>query len=111
MSDTITTTAEVTERREHRNGLGISSFVLGLVASIIGLVPIMGIPALASGLVGLGLGLGNIGRTRRHEAGKGWTIAGIALSVLGTVLAIVGIVIVQRAFGDLQTELNNIPTS
>lgn len=94
------------EKPGKKNGLGISSFILGLVATVIGLIPIMGIPALASALVGLGLGLGNIGRTKRHEASKTWTILGIIFSVLGVILAIVGIVIVSKAFNQLSTDLN-----
>lgn len=86
---------------QQKNGLGISSFICGLVACVIGMIPLFGIPALAAALVGLGLGLGNIGRTRRHEASKVWTILGVVFSVIGVILAIVGIVIVTKAFNNL----------
>jgi hypothetical protein len=98
--------------QHHKNGLGISSFVLGLTATVIGLIPILSVPALAAAVVGLGLGLGNIGRLRRKDAtNKTMTIIGIIFSALGVVLAIIGMVIVTRAIDQLNTDLNSIPAS
>ena len=94
-----------------RNGFGITSFICGLTASIVGLIPILAIPALASAVVGLGLGLANIGRLRRKTASNKWmTILGIGFSILGIVLAIVGIVIVTTAANKLTHDLNNLPS-
>ncbi len=98
------------EQVHNKNGLGISSFVCGITATVVGLIPILSVPALAVALVGLGLGLGNIGRLRRKTAtNKVMTAIGIGFSVLGVILAIIGIVIVGRAVNQLNTDLNNIP--
>jgi hypothetical protein len=81
-----------------KNGLGTSSFVLGILGTVFGLVPIAFFFALPLSIIGLGLGLGNIGRLRKHKAtNKVMTGLGIGLSVLGVVLSIIGIVIVNRA--------------
>jgi hypothetical protein len=95
-----------------RNGFGIASFICGLVATVIGLIPILSIPALAAALVGLGLGLGGAGRLHRHTATNKWmTTLGIIFSVLGVILAIVGMVIMVNAMNKLSTDLNNLPTT
>ena len=93
-----------------RNGLGISSFVLGLTATVIGLIPILAIPALAAALVGFGPGPGEHRPHPPPPAGKARTILGVAFSVLGVTLAIVGLVIVANAANKLQTDLNNLNT-
>ena|SRR5215813_10147621 len=87
--------------RSQSNGLGTSSFVLGILGTIFGLVPIAAFIALALSVVGLGVGLGNIGRLRSKKAtNKVMTGIGIGLSVLGVVLSIIGIVIVNNAFNN-----------
>jgi hypothetical protein len=109
MSHTTTTKSEVAPQAGHRNGLGIAAFVLGLAGSVVGLIPILSIPALISGLIGFGLGLGGHRRLRHRQAdNKVMTRAGILFSVLAVVLGIVGMVIVAKAFNQLGTDLNNI---
>jgi hypothetical protein len=112
MTTIQTPATQPTTPGQHRNGFGIASFVCGLTATVVGLIPILSIPALAAAVVGLGLGAGNIGRLRRHTADNKWmTILGVGFSVLGTVLAIIGIVIVTKAVNQLNTDLNNLPTT
>lgn len=85
-----------------KNGLGTSSFVLGLLGCLFGLIPILMFVAFPLSLLGLGLGLGNIGRLRRRRATNAvMTGIGIGLSVLGIALSIVGMVIVNDAFSNL----------
>jgi uncharacterized membrane protein len=109
MSQTTTTTSEVAPQAGHRNGLGISAFVLGLAGSVVGLIPILSIPALISGLIGFGLGLGGLRRLRRRTAdNRVMTWVGTVFSVLAVVLGIVGMVIVAKAFNQLGTDLGNI---
>lgn len=82
-----------------KNGLGTSSFVLGILSTIFGLIPILGFITLAAGALGLALGLGNIGRLRRGAAtNKVMTTLGVVFSVLGIVLSIIGIVFVYKTF-------------
>lgn len=88
--------------RAEKNGLGTSSFVLGILGTVFGLIPIAAFIALPLSVVGLGVGLGNIGRLRKHQAtNKVMTGIGIGLSVLGIVLSIIGIVIVNNALSDV----------
>jgi hypothetical protein len=58
--------------------------------------------SLPASVVGLCLGLANIGRLRRHVAtNKVMTWFGIALSVLGVVFSIIGIVVINNAISNL----------
>ncbi len=92
-----------------RNGLGISAFVLGIVGTVMGTIPILGIPALACGLTGTGLGLGAYRRLRARTAdNKVMTRIGLVLSVVAIILGIVGIVIVTRTVNDLNNQLSNL---
>ena len=72
--------------RPPRNGLGISSFILGLLAVIYAWIPGGGI---LWGAIGLSLGLVQRGRLSRGEAtNRSLTKAGIILSVVGMVLSL-----------------------
>ena len=84
--------------KAEKNGLGTSSFVLGLLGTIFGLVPIGCFIALPLAIVGLGLGLGNFGRLRKGTAtNKAMTVLGVVFSVLGIVLSVIGVVIINNA--------------
>jgi hypothetical protein len=116
MSDTITTSTApapvVVVERGPRNGLGIASFVTGITGSVLGMIPILGIPALLLGLIGFGLGLGGVRRLRKGRAdNKVLTVIGVLASVLAVVLGIVGLVIVDHAFGQLNTAINSTPAN
>ncbi len=104
-----TTAIEMTALREHRNGLGIASFCTALPGAIMGMIPILGIPALAAGLVAFGLGLGARRRIRRGQAdNKVMTWLGILAGLLAVTLGIYGIYTVTHSLDQLQTDLNNI---
>lgn len=111
MNETLTINSGQPTSIPARNGLGIAAFVCGLAGSVVGLIPILSIPALASGLVGFGLSLGAQRRLHRHQAdNKVMTWFGTVFSVLAVVLAIIGMVIVANAFNKLGTDLNNLNT-
>jgi len=98
--------------REPKNGFGITAFCAGLAGTVLGLIPILSIPALICGLIGFGFGMGGVKRLRSKRAdNKVMTILGVIASVLAVVLGVVGFVIMQNAITDLQTDLNNIQTS
>lgn len=85
-----------------RNGLGISSFVLGLLGCVFGLMSIGAILALPTSAVGLGLGLANIGRLRGHTASNGvMTGIGIGLSAIGILLSVIDILILNDVYSKL----------
>jgi hypothetical protein len=82
------------------NGNAVAGFVLGIVGTVLGLVPILAVPALICGL--LGVVLGGVGwravkldATRGH---RGLAIAGTILGVVAIVLAFIGFAIVANAF-------------
>ena len=102
-----------------RNGLGIAAFALGVVATIAGLIPLMWLLALPSGIIGLTLGFAGRKRVKRGRADNGgMSLAGIILSALGTILAIIGMVIFFNALSDfgksmdeLGAQLNSTPAA
>jgi hypothetical protein len=95
--------------REPKNGFGITAFICGIAGAICGLIPILSVPALAAGLIGFGFGMGGVKRLRSKRAdNKVMTILGVIVSVLAVVLGVIGMIIVQKAVTDLQTDLNNI---
>jgi hypothetical protein len=106
-----TTATEMTAPHEHRNGLGIASFCTALPAAVMGLIPILGIPALCAGLVAFGLGLAGGRRIRQGRAdNKVMTILGTLAGVLAIALGIYGIYTVTHSLDQLTTDLNNINT-
>lgn len=69
-----------------RNGLAVAALVLGIVAALGCLVPVLNIGSIVLAVVGLVLGLVSLVKRR---AGKGMAIAGIVLSVVAIVTAII----------------------
>lgn len=74
-----------------KNGLGVASFVLGIIAVALSWIPIFNLFAmLPVALVGLGTGLGGVYRLNKGAAdNKALTWIGTGLSILGIVLVIV----------------------
>lgn len=81
------------------------AFVCGVIGSVIGLIPLLGIIAIPLGLVGFFLGLS--GWRRKPERAK-LARASTILGGLAVVLGIVGIVILVNAADDLDDELDRI---
>jgi hypothetical protein len=86
-----------------KNGLGTASFVIGLAAAVVGLGPIIGaIFSIPAGVVGLALGLANIGRLRAKTATNKWmTISGLVLCALGITFGIISAVLFNHAMHQL----------
>jgi hypothetical protein len=85
-----------------KNGLGISSLVLGLLGCAFGLMSIGALLALPASAAGLGLGLANIGRLRSHAASNGvMTGFGIGLSAIGILFSVIDILIINDAYNKL----------
>jgi hypothetical protein len=81
------------------NGLGTAGFVCGLLATIFGLVPFMFFLSFLLGL--LGVIFGGVGWRRATRdptrGGKGLSIAGLILGLIGFILAIVSVVAINAA--------------
>lgn len=69
-------------------GLGIASLVLGILAFIFSFVPCLGAYAFYPGVVGVILGIVSIIQANKAQAAKGLAIAGLALSLVGTAVAV-----------------------
>lgn len=81
------------------NGLGTAGFVCGLLATIFGLIPFLFFLSFVLGLLGIVFGAIGWRRVRRepHRGGKGLSIAGLILGLIGFVLAIVSIAAINAA--------------
>jgi hypothetical protein len=87
-----------------KTGLSTAALVLGIVASCIGLIPILGIFALPCALLAIIFGAIGI----RRNVKRGFAITGLVTGVLGIVLAIAGLVIVNNAVNDVQDCLDTL---
>jgi hypothetical protein len=72
-----------------RNGLGITSLILGILSLVFFAVPVMNYLAVVLGVVGLILALVSL----RKKRAKGLAIAGGVLSVIGVILSIITIIL------------------
>jgi hypothetical protein len=84
------------------NGMASASMILGILGSILGLIPLLAIFALALGGVGLFLGFAGLGRAKDIGVGRGAAIAGIVLSIAALGLAIAGFMVLAKAARDLR---------
>jgi hypothetical protein len=81
------------------NGLGTAGFVCGLLATIFGLIPILFFLSFVLGLLGIVFGWVGWRRAKREpdRGGKGLSIAGLILGVIGFTLAIISIAVINAA--------------
>jgi hypothetical protein len=83
------------------NGLAVAALTLGIIGSVVGLIPLFFFIAVPLGLLAIifgGVGLAKSGRAGR----RGMSIAGLVLGLLALVLGIVGVAIVDDAVDDLE---------
>jgi hypothetical protein len=80
------------------NGLGTASFVLGLMSFALSFAPFGILLAFPAGLIGVGVGLGNLQRLSRHTASnKALTWIGIGLNLAAIVIGIVLTAVIWHA--------------
>lgn len=73
----------------NRNGLGTAGFVLGLLAALFSLLPLIGVIAWPMSILGLIFGIIGISQVRQGRAdNKGMAITGTVLSAIGLVICI-----------------------
>lgn len=93
--------------RPGRQGPAITSLVLGIVAAVFCLVPIVGMIAIPLAAVGLVFGLvGWRGAAKGRREGKGKAIAGVVLSLVAGTLAIVMAAVVVSAVDSASKDLD-----
>lgn len=94
-------------RREPRNGLGTSGFVLGLIGLVFSFLPVIGVVAWPLVILGLVFSLLGFFRARRGAASnKGLSIAGIVVSVVGLVVCIVWVAALGNGINEVDKEAN-----
>ncbi|MDR7300617.1 DUF4190 domain-containing protein [Haloactinomyces albus] len=96
-----------------RNGLGTAGFVLGLLAALFSLMPIIGMIAWPLSILGLIFGILGILRARKGAAtNKGLSIAGTVLAAIGLVTCILWTALtgaaINSAANEAESELNRI---
>jgi hypothetical protein len=79
--------------RGDRNGLGTAALVLGILAVLFSLIPLIGIVAWPLGITGLILGFVGLARVNHREAtNRGVTIAGLITSGVALVICVLWLV-------------------
>lgn len=91
-----------------RNGFGVAAFVLGLLGLVFGAFPVVG--AIAWPLVVLGLAFGVVGlvKARRGRDGRGWAVAGLALSVAGIAACVLWAAVFDRAATEVDDAMEQL---
>lgn len=68
--------------------MGIASMIIGIVAAVIGFIPICGMIALIPAIAGLALGGIEFAKTKKSGKPSGTSIAGIVLNIVAIILII-----------------------
>ena len=100
---------EVIYVKQVGNGAAVAAMICGIVGVVLGLIPILGIPALALGLIALVLGIVGRKHVKRdpNRGHKGMATAGVILGLLAGGLGIAGIVIVTNSVNHLDHQLSS----
>ncbi len=95
-----------------RNGMGITSLVLGLVGIVVGLVPLLAMFTAILAVLAVTFGLIGVSRARHRVAtNKKMAISGTVLGVLSLVLSVIGYAVVNDAFDDLGRQIGSPTTA
>ena len=89
-------------------GMAISALVCGITGTVVGLIPILAVPALALGVVVLVLGLLAVRKQKQARVSRGMARAGWLLGLVAVVLAIIGFAVVTSAVNELERDLNEL---
>ena len=89
-------------------GMAISALVCGITGTVVGLIPILAVPALALGIVALVLGLLAVRKQKQARVSRGVARAGWLLGLVAVVLAIIGFAVVTSAVNELERDLNEL---
>lgn len=89
------------------NGLGVTGFVLGLIGLVLSFIPLIGVvawPLVILGIIFSAVGINKA--VKRHATGKGLSIAGLVVSVIGLVICILWAVVWKQAADEVNEEAN-----
>ena len=88
--------------------MAVASLVLGILGTVIGLIPLLAFIAIILGLLAVIFGPIGIGRARRVGYGKGMAIAGLILGIVALALAIYGFFVLNEAATELDRILQEV---
>lgn len=89
------------------NGLGVTGFVLGVIGLVLSFIPLIGVVAWP--LVILGIIFSSVGiskAVKKNASGKGLSIAGVVVSIIGLVICILWTVVWKQASDEVNQEAN-----
>ncbi|NJP96648.1 hypothetical protein HCN51_45700 [Nonomuraea sp. FMUSA5-5] len=72
--------------QQKQNGLAISAMVLGIIGTLFGFIPVLGLLSLPLGLTGLVLGLVTVKAMMAGRTSTGFTVTGLVTSVSAVIL-------------------------
>jgi len=87
------------------NGIAVAALCCAITGVVLGLIPILAVPALVLGILGLVFGIVGTKRAAERHLKRGMAITGIVLGVIAVVLAIAGFVIVNNAFNNFSSSM------
>lgn len=83
-------------------GMAVAAITLGVIGSVIGLIPILGLLAIPCGILAVIFGLVAVRKAKRQgRGGRAMGRAGWILGLVAVTFGIAGMVIVDQAFDDL----------
>ena len=89
-------------------GFGIASLILGILALLIAFIPCIGLFALIPGVVAIVLAIVGLSQANSANGQKGVIIAGLVISIVGTVLAATWLIFISTSDAILK-ELGDQP--
>lgn len=90
------------------NGFAVASLVLGIVAAVFGLIPLLSVIALIAGILAVIFGVVGLRRAQAGGGHRGMARAGLVTGIVGIILAIIGMVIINEAIEDVDRELQKL---
>jgi len=76
--------------------MGIAALVIGIVAVIVGFIPVCGFFALLPAVVGLVLGIIDAKKKAKQKQPKGVSVAGIVLNIIAIVVIIIWVAVLAK---------------
>lgn len=93
------------------NGLGIASLVVGIVAAIIGMIPLCGAIAFVPAVVGLILGIINVKARGKANLPKGVGMAGIILNIAAVAFILLYLFVFTAGAPAVVDAVDKLPTT
>ena len=94
------------EKTNAGKGLGIAALVLGILAVVCSFIPCISFWAIVLGIVGIILGAVGLSKAKSGGGAKGLPKSGLILSIIGTAIAIIWIIVFAGAMATAASGLH-----